>query len=60
VLPPVEIAAVVGGVVAIVLGAVALLAARTYGRATLGERRGDRAGQRTRGVWAAGPERLDG
>ena len=59
VLPPVEIAAVVGGVLAIVLGTVALLAARTYGRTTLGERRGGRADRRA-GTWTAGAERADG
>jgi hypothetical protein len=60
VLPPFEIAAVVVGVLALVLGSVALLAARTYGRATLGERRGGRAARRASGSWAAGPERADG
>lgn len=61
VLPPLEIAVVVGGVLAVVLGSVGLLAARTYGRATLGERRGGRArrGARSAG-WRAGPERVDG
>jgi hypothetical protein len=39
VLPPVPIAGVVIGVTVIVLGAVAWLAGRTYGRRTLGERR---------------------
>jgi hypothetical protein len=47
VLPPLEIAAVIIGVLAIVLGTVAVLAARTYGRSTLGERRGGRARQRS-------------
>jgi hypothetical protein len=59
VLPPLEIAAVVGGVLAVVLGSVGLLAARTYGRATLGERRGGRGGRGAR-AWAAGAERADG
>lgn len=61
VLPPLEIAAVVGGVLAVVLGSVGLLAARTYGRATLGERRGGRARREARSAgWRAGPERVDG
>jgi hypothetical protein len=59
VLPPLQIAAVVIGVLVIVLGTVALLAARTYGRSTLGERRGGRA-KRRRGAWTAGTERVDG
>jgi hypothetical protein len=59
VLPPLEIAAVVGGVLAVVLGSVGLLAARTYGRATLGERRGGRGGREAR-AWAPGAERADG
>ena len=59
VLPPLEIAAVIGGVLAVVLGSVGLLAARTYGRATLGERRGGR-GRRGVRAWTAGPERADG
>lgn len=59
VLPPLQIAAVVIGVLVIVLGTVALLAARTYGRSTLGERRGGRAKRRS-GAWTAGTERVDG
>ena len=59
VLPPLEIGAVVLGVLVVVLGTVALLAARTYGRSTLGERRGGRA-KRRRSAWAAGTERVDG
>ncbi len=60
VLPPLEIAMVVGGVLVVVLGSVALLAARTFGRATLGERRGGPANRRAERAWATGPERLDG
>ena len=48
-----------GSPLAIVLGTVAILAARTYGRSTLGERRGGRATRRG-GTWAAGTERVDG
>jgi FtsX-like permease family protein len=59
VLPPLEIAAVIIGVLAIVLGTVAVLAARTYGRSTLGERRGGRARQRSAAL-APGTDRLDG
>ena len=59
VLPPLQIMAVVGGVLVVVLGSVALLAARTYGRATLGERTGGRAG-RTTGTLATEGDRLDG
>ena len=59
VLPPLQITAVVIGVLVIVLGTVALLAARTYGRSTLGERRGGRAKRRS-GAWTAGTERVDG
>ena len=47
------------GVLGVVLGTVALLAARTYGRATLGERRGG-ATDRRAGTWTTGPERADG
>jgi hypothetical protein len=50
---------VVVGVLVIVLGTVALLAARTYGRSTLGEQRGGRAKRRTN-AWTAGTERIDG
>jgi hypothetical protein len=42
VLPPLPIAGVVVGVAALVLGTVAWLAGRTYGRRTLGEQRGGR------------------
>ena len=59
VLPPLQIAAVVGGVLVIVLGSVAVLAARTYGRATLGERRGGRTARRTAAL-ATDSERVDG
>jgi FtsX-like permease family protein len=59
VLPPLQIAAVVLGVLVIVLGTVAVLAARTYGRSTLGERRGGRA-ERRNASWTAGTERVDG
>ena len=59
VLPPLEIAAEVGGVLAVVLGSVGLLAARTYGRATLGERRGGRARRGARPLTVE-PERADG
>ncbi|MFL5685902.1 MAG: FtsX-like permease family protein [Chloroflexota bacterium] len=59
VLPPLQLVAVVVGVLVTVLGTVALLAARTYGRSTLGERRGGRAKRRT-GAWTAGTERVDG
>ena len=59
VLPPLEIAAVVGGVLAVVLGSVGLLASRTYGRATLGERRGGRARRGARPLTVE-PERADG
>lgn len=59
VLPPLEIAAVVGGVLAVVLGSVGLLAARTYGRATLGERRGGHARRGARPLTVK-PERGDG
>lgn len=59
VLPPLEIAAVVGGVLAVVLGSVGLLAARTYGPATLGERRGGRARRGARPLKVE-PERADG
>jgi len=58
-LPPLQIGAVVVGVLVIVLGTVAVLAARTYGRSTLGERRGGRATRR-RSAWTAGTERIDG
>jgi hypothetical protein len=60
VLPPVQIAAVIGGVLAIVLGSVALLAARAYGRATLGERRGGRPARSPGSAWAPGAKRVDG
>jgi hypothetical protein len=46
-------------VLVIVLGTVAVLAARTYGRSTLGERRGGRA-ERRNASWTAGTERVDG
>lgn len=59
ILPPLEIALVVDGVLALVLGSVALLAGRTYGRTTLGERRGGRAKRPAR-TWSTDPERLDG
>jgi hypothetical protein len=59
VLPPLEIAAVVGGVLAVVLGSVGLLAARTYGPATLGELRGGRARRGARALTVE-PERADG
>ena len=59
VLPPVEIAAVIVGVLSVVLGTVAVLAARTYGRTTLGERRGGRARRRSPAL-APGTERVDG
>jgi hypothetical protein len=60
VLPPVSIGVVVVGVVGVVLAIVAWLARRTYGQATLGERRGG-LGARPHGpAWPAGPERLDG
>src|SRR4029079_16277372 len=58
-LPPLHVGAVVVGVLVIVLGTVAVLASRTYGRSTLGERRGGRA-KRRRSPWTAGTERIDG
>lgn len=59
VLPPLPIAGVVLAVSALVLGAVAWLAGRTYGRRTLGERRGGRVlGAPT--AWPADVERADG
>lgn len=60
VLPPLPIASVVGGLVALVLGIVAWLARRTYGRATLGERRSDGDARRLGAAWSTGPERIDG
>ena len=58
-LPPLQILAVVVAVLVVVLGSVALLAARTYGRATLGERRGGRA-RRGSTAWATETEHADG
>jgi hypothetical protein len=60
VLPPLPIAVVVLGVVLVVLGAVAWLARRTYGRATLGERRGGAAVSVGTAPWRSGPEHVDG
>ena len=60
VLPPLPIAAVVLGVVLVVLGTVAWLARRTYGRATLGERRGGAAVSVGAAPWRSGPEHVDG
>jgi hypothetical protein len=60
VLPPLPIIAVVGGVLIVVLGSVALLASRTYGRATLGERRAGRAVRKGTAVWSTPAERGDG
>ena len=59
VLPPIQIGAIVVGVLAVVLGSVAVLAARTYGRSTLGERRGGPA-RRRKAAWTPGTERVDG
>jgi FtsX-like permease family protein len=59
VLPMLPIAGMVVGVVLVVLGTVALLARRTYGRATLGERRGPPRSAPATG-WRGGPEHVDG
>ena len=59
VLPPLQIVAVIGGVLAVVLGSVAVLAARAYGRVTLGERHGGRA-RRHSPALAPGTDHLDG
>ena len=59
VMPPIPIAAIVGGVVILVLGTVGWLARRTYGRATLGERRSTALARRPDVAWPAG-ERADG
>jgi hypothetical protein len=60
VLPPLPILGVVAVVLLIVLGTVGWLARRTYGRATLGERRvrGRAPGPST--AWSTGPEAGDG
>jgi hypothetical protein len=60
VLPPLPIIGVVAGVLALVLGSVALLASRTYGRATLGERRARRASRQGAAVWSTPTEHGDG
>ncbi len=59
VLPPLPIAGVVIAVSALVLGFVAWLAGRTYGRHTLGERRGGRV-PGAPSAWPADVERADG
>ena len=59
-IPVPAIALIVGGVLVVVLGVTAILASRTYGRATLGERRGPRVIGEPAGAWANGPERVDG
>jgi hypothetical protein len=59
VLPTLPIAAVVIGVLVVVLGSVAWLARRTYGRATLGERRGG-ARRLAAASWRGGPGHVDG
>ena len=60
VLPPLPIIGVVAGVLALVLGSVAFLASRTYGRATLGERRARRASRQGAAVWSTPTEHGDG
>ncbi len=60
VLPPLQIALVVGGVVVLVLAIATWLARRTYGRATLGERRGGLAVRPRGAAWTAGSEHVDG
>ena len=60
VLPPLQIALVVGGVVVLVLAIAAWLARRMYGRATLGERRGGVAVRPRGAAWTAGSEHVDG
>jgi hypothetical protein len=61
VLPPLPILSIVGIVLVIVLGTVAWLARRTYGRATLGERRVRRRAAGTSTVWSTtGSETGDG
>ena len=60
VLPPAQIALVVGGVVALVLAIATWLTRRTYGRATLGERRGGGAVRPRGTAWTAGSEHVDG
>jgi hypothetical protein len=59
VLPPLPIAGVVIAVIALVLGAVAWLAGRTYGRRTLGERRAGRELEAS-AAWPADAKRADG
>ncbi len=59
VLPPIPIAGIVVAVTVLVLGAVAWLAGRTYGRRTLGERRGVRT-VGAPAAWPADVERVDG
>jgi hypothetical protein len=59
-LPPLPIIGVVGGVVIVVLGLVASLARRTYGRATLGERRGGVGAALPATGWRGGAEHVDG
>ena len=60
VLPPLQIALVVGGVVVLVLAIATLLARRAYGRVTLGERRGGVAVRPRSAAWTAGSEHVDG
>jgi hypothetical protein len=60
VLPPLPIIGVVAGVVAVVLGLVAWLARQTYGRATLGERRGGPGAALPAAGWHRGAEHVDG
>jgi hypothetical protein len=59
VLPPLPIGGVVVAVTVLVLGAVAWLASRTYGRRTLGELRGGRVPGTPR-AWPVDVERVDG
>jgi hypothetical protein len=47
VVPVWQITAIIGSVTAVVIGLTAWMARRTYGRATLGERRGRRASDRS-------------
>lgn len=60
VIPVVPMVAIVLGVLAAVLGGAAWLAARTYGRATLGERRGASTGDAPAPILRPGPDRADG
>ena len=60
VVPVLPILAIVAGILAIVIGAAAWLGHRTYGRATLGERRASGRPTETGPAWLASGDRVDG